>query len=221
MPRVRGPVITIDGPAGAGKSTVAKLVAARLGLRHLDTGAMYRAVAWMAIREGIPLTQAARVAEMIRSTRISVEGGRVAVDGIDVSREIRTNEISKAVAPVANAPECRRELVRLQQEIGQNGGLVTEGRDQGSVVFPNAEFKFYLDASVSERARRRRLELEGQGKHVDEIQIRREIEERDRSDMTREVGPLRKPDGARVIDTTGLTIEDVVERICREVAGAR
>ena len=206
-------IITIDGPAGAGKSTVAKRVAARLGLRTLDTGATYRAATWKALREGIPLTDSRRVAELIRRIRIGMDGDRITVDGEDVSREIRANEISKAVGPVAESPECRKELVRLQREYGRDGGLVSEGRDQGTVVFPDADYKFYLDASVEERARRRAKELGG----ADKAAIRREMEERDRADMTRKIAPLQKPAGAVVIDTTGRSIEEVVEAVCAKV----
>ncbi|MFN3486126.1 MAG: (d)CMP kinase, partial [Planctomycetota bacterium] len=146
-------IITIDGPAGAGKSTVAREVARRLGLRYLDTGAMYRAVAWKARRLG--LSDPREIARMIAGTRIEVADGRVLCDGQDVTLEIRSPEITAAVRPIADAPECRAELVRMQREAVRGGGLVTEGRDQGSVVFPEAPFKFYLDASVEERARRR------------------------------------------------------------------
>src|SRR5690242_5077016 len=134
------PVITLDGPAGAGKSTVARRVAARLGLRFLDTGAMYRAVTWKARKLG--LTDPAEIAPMIRATRLTLDPDRVTCDGVDVTKEIRDPHITAAIRPVADSPECRAELVRMQQEIGRDGGLVTEGRDQGSVVFPDAEYKF-------------------------------------------------------------------------------
>jgi cytidylate kinase len=201
-------VITLDGPAGAGKSTVARRVAERLRLRFLDTGAMYRAVTWKALRLG--LSDPARIAEMIRSTRLEV-GDRVLVDGQDVTAEIRTPQLTRAVKPVADSPECRAELVRLQREIGRDG-VVTEGRDQGSVVFPDADFKFYLDASVEERARRRHREAGG-----DLDEIRRDIERRDRDDMRRPVGALVRPPGAIVIDTTGRTIDQVVEAVCARI----
>ena len=207
---MRKPIITLDGPAGAGKSTVAKLVAKRLGLRFLDTGAMYRAVTWKAKQEGA--VDMVGIAAMIDRTRITVDEKRVTVDGRDVSKDIRTPEIARAVAPIAASPECRAALVKLQQEIGREGGLVTEGRDQGSVVFPDAEYKFYLDASIDERARRRHKEIGGEADH-----IRREMAERDRSDMTRAAGPLIKPQGAIVIDTTGMTIDEVVEAIASRV----
>lgn len=205
----RRPIVTIDGPAGAGKSTVARRVAARLGLRFLDTGAMYRAVTWKALQER--RTDVREIAAMIRRTKLEM-GDRVLVDGRDVTAEIRTPELTRAVKPIADSPECRAELVRLQREIGKDGGLVTEGRDQGSVVFPDAEYKFYLDASAGERARRRHREIGG-----DLEGLRREIEKRDRDDMARPVGALVRPAGAIVIDTTGMTVDQVVETVVSRI----
>jgi cytidylate kinase len=203
-------LITIDGPAGAGKTTVAKHIARLLGLRVLDTGAMYRAVALKAGRLGI--AEPAAIARMIRQTSIAVEPDRVRCDGEDVTHEIRRPEITAAVRPIADSPECRAELVRLQREAGREGGLVTEGRDQGSVVFPDATHKFYLDATVEVRARRRQAELGGS---LDEI--RGKIERRDAEDRARPVGALICPPGAVVIDTSALTVEEVVARITGSV----
>jgi cytidylate kinase len=203
-------IIAIDGPAGAGKSTVSKALAKKLGYMYIVTGAMYRAVAWKAGRLG--LADPLRIAAMIRSTRLEVEPGRVRCDGEDVTRAVRAPEVTAAVRPIADSPECRAELVRLQREIGEAGGLVTEGRDQGSVVFPDAEFKFYLDASLEVRAERRRRELGG-----DPGEVRRSIERRDAEDRARPVGPLVRPPGAVVIDTSGLTVEEVVARIVASV----
>ena len=203
---MRKPIITLDGPAAAGKSTVARLVARKLGLRFLDTGAMYRAVTWKARRLG--LSDPAEIAGMIRSTRITVEPDLVTCDGEDITRAIRDPQLTAAVKPIADAPECRAELVRMQQEIGREGGLVTEGRDQGSVVFPDAEFKFYLDALLDVRAKRRHLEQGG-----DLEAIRRSMERRDAEDRSRKVGPLVRPRGAVEVDTSSLTVEEVVARI--------
>lgn len=204
------PIITLDGPAGAGKSTVARRVAEALGLRFLDTGAMYRAVTWKARELG--LADPAEIARMIRTTRITVDGDRVTCDGRDVTREIRDPAVTAAVRPVADSRECRAELVRLQREVGASGGLVTEGRDQGSVVFPDADFKFYLDASVDVRAERRWKEQGG-----DRAAIREAIERRDAEDRARPVGPLVRPEGAVVVDTFGLTLPEVVDRILAAV----
>ena len=203
---MRKPIITLDGPAAAGKSTVARLVARKLGLRFLDTGAMYRAVTWKARRLG--LTDPAEIAAMTRSTRITVEPDLVTCDDEDITRAIRDPQLTAAVKPIADSPECRAELVRLQQEIGREGGLVTEGRDQGSVVFPDAEFKFYLDALLDVRAKRRHLEQGG-----DLEAIRRSMERRDAEDRSRKVGPLVRPQGAVEVDTSSLTVEEVVARI--------
>jgi cytidylate kinase len=205
------PLITIDGPAAAGKSTVARLVARRLGLRFLDTGAMYRAAAWKARRLG--LADPAAIARMIASTRIAVEEERVTCDGQDVTRALRDPAITAAVRPIADSPECRAELVRLQREEGRGGGLVTEGRDQGSAVFPDADFKFFLDASAEVRARRRHRDEGG-----DLVLLRRAIEARDAGDRARAVGPLVCPAGSVVIDTSDLTVDEVVETVVRRVA---
>ena len=203
-------LVTIDGPAGSGKSTIARLVARRLGLRFLDTGAMYRAVALKAERLGI--ADPAAVARMIRGTSIAVEPDRVLCDGEDVTKAIRRPEVTAAVRPIADSPECRAELVRLQREAGREGGLVTEGRDQGSVVFPGATHKFSLDASVDVRAGRRHREIGGSLEDV-----RAKIERRDAEDRARAVGPLVCPPGAVVIDTSALTVEEVVARIAGSV----
>jgi len=204
------PVITLDGPAGAGKSSVAREVARQLGLRFLDTGAMYRAVTWKAMKKA--LTDPRLIALMARDTVIVVEPHRVTCDGIDVTKAIREPDVTANIRIVADSPECRAELVRMQRAIGKDWGLVTEGRDQGSVVFPDADFKFYVDAPVEVRARRRFEETGG-----DFEEIRRSIEKRDHEDRSRKAGPLVQPPGAIVIDTSGLTLDDVVARILAAV----
>jgi cytidylate kinase len=207
---VKKPVLTIDGPAGAGKSSVARQVAQALGLRFLDTGAMYRVVTWKARK--LNLSDPLAIAVMARDTRVVVEPDRVTCDGEDVSRAIREPQVTAAVRHVADSPECRAELVRMQREIGKAGGLVTEGRDQGSVVFPDADFKFYMDASSEVRARRRQQEAGG-----DLDAIRAAIELRDAQDKGRKTGPLVIPPGAVVIDTSALTLAEVVARILAAV----
>jgi cytidylate kinase len=202
----RRPIVTLDGPAAAGKSSAARLVARQLGLRFLDTGAMYRAVAWKAGRLG--LTDPSGIAVMIRTTRLTIDPEGVTCDGEDITRAIRDPQVTASVRPIADSPECRAELVRMQQEIGRAGGLVTEGRDQGSVVFPDAEFKFYLDATLDVRAKRRHLQEGG-----DFEALRRALERRDEEDKARKAGPLVKPSGAVEIDTSGLTLPEVVARI--------
>jgi cytidylate kinase len=203
---MRKPVVTIDGPAAAGKSSAARRVARHIGLRFLDTGAMYRAVALKALRLGIAGSR--EIASMIAETAIEIGDTQVTCDGEDVTQEIRRPEITAAVRPIADSPDCRDGLVRLQREIGKAGGLVTEGRDQGSVVFPDAEFKFYLDAGLDVRARRRHLEMGG-----DFHEVRRLMEKRDGEDRARPVGALVRPTGAVEIDTSSLTLEEVVDRI--------
>ena len=211
IPDSSPPIITIDGPAGAGKSTVARIVARRLDLRFLDTGAMYRAIALKARRLGVADPHA--IAEMAGRTCMEI-GDRVRLDGEDVSEEIRRPEITAAVKPIADSPECRAQLVRLQREAGKDGGLVTEGRDQGSVVFPDATLKIYLDADLAVRARRRHAESGG-----DLADIEKSIARRDAEDRSRPVGALVRPGGSIAIDSSGLTVEEVVARILAALQG--
>jgi cytidylate kinase len=214
-------VLTIDGPAGAGKSSTARRVAERMGWRHLDTGAMYRAVAWAALREGIDPANGEALGALARSLSIRFEGHgenrRVKVGEEDVTSAIRSPEVTRAVSPVSVHPQVRDGLVRLQRRLAFRGGVVLEGRDTGSVVAPWADLRVYLDASVEERARRRHRELAEQGRRVPLEALKREIEERDRFDRDRETSPLRIPVGAWVLDTTELTLEEQVEAICRRV----
>ena len=202
-------VIAIDGPAGSGKSTVAKRVAARLGLPYLDTGAMYRSVAFACIQRGIDPDDADVVARLARDVEIDV-GDKVLVDGIDATIEIRGPEVTRAVSAVAANAEVRRELVMRQREWGDtHGGGVVEGRDIGSVVFPDAELKVYLTASDEERARRRAKEVTD----LDYDQVAADIARRDHVDSTRAASPLAVAADAVQIDTTGRTIDDIVDEI--------
>ena len=221
-------LIAIDGPSGAGKGTVARTIAARLNFRHVDTGAMYRAVAWRSQQLGVDLTDAlavARVAERAvfdLSSRIELSS-RIVIDGHDVTTAIRTTDIDAAAATVARHPEVRRVLVARQRELGRTGSVVMEGRDIGTVVFPDAPVKVYLDATPDERARRRAQDsahgasrVAGAQGHVG--QVAEALEARDRSDRTREVSPLMLAPDAVYIDTTGVPIGDVVAQVMALVA---
>jgi cytidylate kinase len=207
-------IIAIDGPSGAGKGTIARELAARLQYRHVDTGAMYRAVAWKALDEGLNLQDEAAVAGLSERAQFDLHAGRVVIDGSDVSQAIRTPEIDAAATTVARHPAVRRVLVARQQAMGRDGGVVMEGRDIGTVVFPHAEVKIYLDASPEERARRRANDpahRSSAGAALGEVAIA--LAERDRSDSTRAVSPLAMASDAILIETTGVPIESVVERV--------
>jgi cytidylate kinase len=207
-------IVAIDGPSGAGKGTVARAVAARLGYRHIDTGAMYRAVAWKARQEGIDLGDEAAIAAIGERATFDLEQDRVAIDGHDVSRAIRTPEIDNAATTVARHPAVRRVLVARQRTYGAGGGIVMEGRDIGTVVFPNADVKIYLDASPEERARRRAADpahTSSNRTQLSEVAIA--LAERDKSDSTRTASPLVVADDAIVVDTTGVPIEKVIEQV--------
>lgn len=207
-------IIAIDGPSGAGKGTVARALAARLGYRHIDTGAMYRALAWKASRDGVDLADEAGVAALGERAAFDVEAGRIAIDGHDVKAAIRTPEIDKAAAAVARHAAVRRVLVARQRSFGEGGGVVMEGRDIGTVVFPDADVKIYLDASPEERARRRAADpahTSSQGTQLSEVATA--LAERDKSDSTRAVSPLSVAPDAVVMDTTGVPIEDVIEKV--------
>jgi len=206
-------IIAIDGPSGAGKGTVSRAVARALGYRHIDTGAMYRAVGWKAHRDGIALTDETAVAELARIADLTVEGGSVAIDGYDVTREIRTPEVDKLASTVARLPRVREALVSRQRALGERGGVVMEGRDIGSVVFPDADVKIYLDASAEERARRRAHDASHAGSQDGEAAVAEAIQARDLSDKTRAASPLSLAPGAIHIDTTDMPIESVVDRV--------
>ena len=218
---MRKPVVTIDGPAGSGKSTTARRVARRLGYTYLDTGAMYRAMTVKALKTGIDLDDPDALARQARETDIAIrtdpDGTRVILDGADVTDEIRTPEVTQASSPVSAAEGVRKRMVELQRQVGEGGGIVAEGRDMGSVVFKDAEVKIYLDASLACRAERRKKELEASGTLVDLENMEKDIESRDAYDSSREHSPLVIPEGSIVLDTTDMTIEDQVERVIQEV----
>jgi cytidylate kinase len=209
----RLPVITIDGPAGAGKSTVARRLAKELGLKFLDTGSMYRAFTWAALEKGVDLRDPAALVRLIRGSLLDIQGDRVLLDGWDITDEIRAERVTKNAVYLADPPAVREELVRLQRDFGQEGGLVTEGRDQGTVVFPDADFKFYLDAAIGVRARRRLEELKKRGEPATLEEISAGIADRDGRDHRRKVGALRVPEGAIVVDTSDKTVDQVVAEL--------
>ena len=207
--------IAIDGPAGSGKSTVARLVAERLGYLYLDTGAMYRAMTLKAMRKSIPLDDEEAIGELLASTQIQLLSGkttRVLLDGEDVSEEIRVPEVNRGVSAVAALGKVRHGLVALQRQLASTD-VVMDGRDIGTVVLPRAQVKVFLVASIGERARRRALELGERGIEVSQKQAEQELALRDQLDEGREAGPLVKAPDAYILDTTELSIEQVVERI--------
>jgi len=219
---MRQMVIAIDGPAGAGKSSVAKRVAQALGYRYLDTGALYRALAWKAMQRGLRPQDTRYIIEMTRETRVELQQSngeqRVLVDGEDVTEAIRVPEVGNLASPISAIPEVREILLDWQREFGRQGGIVAEGRDTGTVVFPNAEVKIFLTASLDERARRRHKELLGRGIDISFEQVKLDMEARDQRDSTRHVAPLRPAPDAVLINTDHMSLDEVVEevlRICR------
>lgn len=214
-------IIAIDGPSGAGKSTLAKHLAKELNFVYLDTGAMYRALALKVLRQGIDLADDARLEELIAGTAIDLEetNGKLAVllDGVDVAGEIRTPEVSQMASKVSALRTVRARMLELQREMGRRGSVVAEGRDIGTVIFPDAEVKIFLDASAGERARRRYNELKGAGRAVDYEETLREIEERDKRDSERDLAPLRKAEDAVMMDSSNATADDVAAKVLSHI----
>ncbi len=210
-------IITIDGPAGAGKSTVSKELARRLGYTYLDTGAMYRAVAWAARQKGVDAGDEKALAELCNDLKLGFQGDRILVNGEDVSSFIRTPEMDGLSSAVSRVAVVREYLTGMQRELGRQGQLVAEGRDMGTVVFPQAAHKFFLSASAGERARRRKMQMENQGEQVAYEEILAQIEARDLADSTRSIAPLQAAPDCIVIDSSDLTVEDVLEKIVTEM----
>jgi cytidylate kinase len=213
-------IIAIDGPSGAGKGTVARAIAASLGYRHIDSGAMYRAVAWKALHTPVALDDEAAVTRIAEASRLDVSAAAVRIDGIDVTRQIRTPEIDRAAAAVARLPAVRRVLVARQRALGETGAVVMEGRDIGTVVFPHADVKIYLDATAEERARRRANDAAHSGGPAQVADVVTLLSERDRSDQTRAASPLYAAADAVCIDTTGQSVEEVVRTVLTVVSAA-
>ena len=214
-------IIAIDGPSGAGKSTLAKRLAKELRFVYLDTGAMYRALALKVLRQGIDLADDARLEELIAATEIDLQetNGNLAVllDGLDVAAEIRTPEVSQMASKVSALRMVRARMLELQREMGRRGSVVAEGRDIGTVIFPEAEVKIFLDASASERARRRYNELKSAGRAVDYEETLREIEERDKRDSERDLAPLRKAEDALMMDSSSAAADEVAAKVLSHI----
>lgn len=211
-------IIAIDGPSGAGKGTVARAVARALGYLHVDTGAMYRAVAWRALELGVALDDEARVAGVARAAVFDLAADGIRIDGRDVTTAIRTSEMDRAATMVARLPQVREALVAEQRRMGRGGGVVMEGRDIGTTVFPRADVKVYLDAAPEERARRRASDPAHTGRQAGEASVASELAARDALDRSRAASPLAVAPDAIVVDTTGVPAEVVTDRVLALVA---
>ncbi len=211
--------IAIDGPSGAGKSTIAKRVAAELAIDYIDTGAMYRAVGLKMLRLGIPMEENETLFEMLANTDVDFSEGRVYLDGEDVSNLIRTQEVSKAASDCSAFATVRRKLVELQQAMGKRKSVIMDGRDIGTVVLKDAEYKFYLTATAEERAMRRFKELQAKGSTDTYEKVLEDVNKRDYNDMHRDVDPLRQAEDAVLIDSTNMSIEEVVDFVIEAVTG--
>ena len=209
--------IAVDGPSGAGKSTIAKAVAQKLGIDYIDTGAMYRAIGYKMLKEGVSTDDLDGIQKLLDTTEIDFSKGDTILDGKIINDQIRTPEISRQASACSAVGIVRKKLVDLQQKMGQAKSVVMDGRDIGTVVFPDAEYKFFITASPEERAKRRYRELLAKGQEVSYDQVLADITARDYNDSTREVTPLRKAEDAIEVDTTNMTIEEVIDYICKEM----
>jgi len=216
-----GIIVTIDGPSAAGKSSVARLLAKRLGFLYIDTGALYRAIGWKALKEGIIIEDEKEIERICKEIHIEVkkmrDEFRIMVDHKDITDEIRGPEVSKLASEISALPAVRKGLLKLQQDIGKKGNIVIEGRDTGTVVFPEADIKFYLDADIKVRGERRWKELKSGGFDVELNFTVREIEERDKKDKTRAIAPLIAPADAIFIDNTERTLSEVADLMLKEI----
>ncbi|KKO20188.1 MAG: (d)CMP kinase [Candidatus Brocadia sp.] len=214
-------IIAIDGPAGSGKSTIARMLARRLGFNYLDTGAMYRALTWKALQDGADLTDANALCQLMDQTAIEFrgknDGMQIWVDGVNVTEKIRAPSVTNNVHYISNASSVRHRMVKLQQMFASGGNVIAEGRDMGTVVFPHADKKFFLDAEIEERARRRHDEMRLPDGEISYADVMKDIEIRDKRDTTRDNSPLRKSDDAIYLNTTKMSIEEVVARIFEEL----
>ncbi len=216
----RAPVITIDGPAGAGKSTVARELAQRLALKLVDTGALYRGIAWATRQAGIAPEEGPALRGLLDRTTVDLSDDRVLVDGRDVTDEIRTPEITALTSRLTTLGPVRDKMTPFQRALAAQGGVVLEGRDTGTVVWPEAEIKFYLDADLETRAFRRQKDLRARGVEMELGAVADELDRRDRQDMSRALAPLTRPGGAVVLDSTGLSIDGVLEAMLKVVEQA-
>lgn len=210
--------IAVDGPSGAGKSTIAKAVAQRLSIDYIDTGAMYRAVGYKLLQEGVSLEDLEKVAEVLARTEIDFSCGNIYLDGENINDKIRTEEISRQASACSALGIVREKLTEQQQEMGARKSVIMDGRDIGTVVFPDAEYKFYITASAEERAKRRYKELLEKGQEAVYEKVLADIKQRDYNDTTRKINPLRKAEDALTVDTTEMSREEVIDFICSRLS---